>query len=186
MNRFAALLGQRVRRDWRQVLLWASGIGLLGAVAGIWIGLLRVRFSRRYASGSVSPYRGWMKWHHVIGLGGGVFVITWMLSGWISMSPFGSFPSPGAEAGAVSYAGNPGQQPHGDMAALKRNAHDAREIRFEWVGGQPLISIWRQGAIRLLDGHRAAPVTFSARAIEAAARNAVPNGRLLSTERLAR
>lgn len=77
------------QEPWRQTVLWTSGIGILGAIAGIWIGLLRVRLRKRYKSGSVSPYRGWMKWHHVVGLVGGVFVVTWVFSGWLSMSPWG-------------------------------------------------------------------------------------------------
>jgi hypothetical protein len=32
-----------------------------------------------------SPFRGWMKWHHVMGLFASVIVLFWMLSGWLSM-----------------------------------------------------------------------------------------------------
>ena len=41
-----------LRRDgvlWRQVVLWISGICMLVAVSGIWIGILRVRLRRRYS-----------------------------------------------------------------------------------------------------------------------------------------
>jgi uncharacterized iron-regulated membrane protein len=79
-----------LRKDgplWRLVILWISGICLIVGVTGIWIGILRVRLKRRYASGSITPYRGWMAWHHVTGLIAGVFVLTWMFSGWLSLNP---------------------------------------------------------------------------------------------------
>lgn len=55
---------------WRDVVLWVSGIAIIGALTGLWVGLLRVRLRRRYASGSISPYRGWAAWHHLAGLVG--------------------------------------------------------------------------------------------------------------------
>lgn len=182
---FSAL---RIHQEtWRQVVLWPSGIGIIGAVAGVWIGLLRVRPSRRYASGSVTPYRGWMKWHHVMGLAGGLFVVTWMFSGWLSMSPFGGFRGADTEVIAANYAGHPGPRlPHLDMAALRRNARDVREIRFEHAGGRPLITVWGKSTVQLLDGRSGGPIALSKQTIEAFASKTVPNGRLISTGRLDR
>ncbi len=58
----------RAQRDlWRDVVLWLSGLGTVGAVTGMAVGVMRVRLRRRYARGSVTPYRGWMAWHHVGG-----------------------------------------------------------------------------------------------------------------------
>ena len=34
---------------------------------------------------SHSPYTGWMKWHHYAGLLFGVFTITWVFSGLVSL-----------------------------------------------------------------------------------------------------
>ncbi|MCK1307812.1 hypothetical protein [Bradyrhizobium sp. 45] len=79
-----------LRRDgalWRQVVLWISGICLMVAVTGFWIGVLRLRWRRRYVGGAFTPYRGWMAWHHIAGLVGGMFVLTWMFSGWLSLNP---------------------------------------------------------------------------------------------------
>lgn len=56
-----------LRRDgalWRQVVLWISGICLVVAVTGFWIGVLRLRWRRRYAGGAVTPYPGWMAWSY--------------------------------------------------------------------------------------------------------------------------
>jgi hypothetical protein len=58
--------------------LLASIAALLGAVLGI------VRIQLR---GGVlgSPYRGWHALHHIVGLVATVFVLTWIVSGWLSM-----------------------------------------------------------------------------------------------------
>jgi PepSY-associated TM region len=71
---------------WAVVVLatYALITALLGTVVGVW------RW-RRYANGRRSPYVGWMRWHHLLGLGGAVFVIAWLLSGLLSMNPFDVF-----------------------------------------------------------------------------------------------
>lgn len=73
---------------WRQVVMWVSGACIAAAVTGMWIGILRTRVGkRRFKGGRVSPYTGWMLWHHVAGLVGGAFLITWIFSGWLSVDP---------------------------------------------------------------------------------------------------
>jgi PepSY-associated TM region len=71
-------------RAWHWVVLGLSGYALLTAVLGTVVGLWRWR---RYASGRRTPYRGWMRWHHLLGLWGAVFILGWLLSGLLSMNP---------------------------------------------------------------------------------------------------
>ncbi len=61
---------------------WLSLAALIGASAGAVIGMLRLG-----ADGShrLSPYRGLQAWHHWLGLGCMLFVLTWIFSGWLSM-----------------------------------------------------------------------------------------------------
>ena len=81
---------------WRQVVLWVSGPSIAAAVTGMWIGILRARIGRRrFKGGRVTPYHGWMLWHHVAGLVGGVFLLAWIFSGWLSMDPGRLFRSEG-------------------------------------------------------------------------------------------
>lgn len=70
---------------WDRTVLWLSLVGVVVTVAGIWLGILRWQKYAKSGRGGVSPYRGWMKWHHVGGLLTAAFVFTWMLSGWLSM-----------------------------------------------------------------------------------------------------
>jgi uncharacterized iron-regulated membrane protein len=178
----------RVHQEpWRQTVLWTSGIGMLGGIAGIWIGLLRVRLSKRYKSGSVSPYRGWMRWHHVVGLVGGLFLVTWVFSGWLSMSPWGGFRDGGKDDVVALYAGDRPGFPATNLRALASSARGAREIGFSYLGGRPVLTAWggRQEK-RLLDGTTGQPLGIDTQRITAMARAAMPDARLLSVQRLDR
>lgn len=77
-------------KAWHWVVVALSGYALLTALLGTVVGLLRWR---RYASGHRTPYRGWMRWHHLLGLGGAVFILAWLLSGLLSMNPGDVFSS---------------------------------------------------------------------------------------------
>ena len=78
----------RQKSWWSALLQWTSWIGLLmcitGAVVGVWRYGLSPRFRHKRVP-SHSPYTGWMKWHHYAGLIFGVFTITWVFSGLVSL-----------------------------------------------------------------------------------------------------
>jgi len=73
---------------WRQVILWTAFFSMLLVGIGFWLGINRIRIKRPYKHNRVTPYSGWKKWHHIIGLAGGIFCMTWLLSGWLSVKPF--------------------------------------------------------------------------------------------------
>lgn len=82
----------RMERElWRQIVLWLAFAGVVLSSLGLWLGVQRIRFNRRYSNDRVTPYRGWARWHHIVGLSAGVFCITWLFSGWLSLTPFGWF-----------------------------------------------------------------------------------------------
>ena len=75
---------------WRNLVLGSSFAALLLALSGLWLGWQRLRWRQPYAGQRITPYRsGWKRWHHLLGLSGGLFVLTWLLSGWLSLAPFG-------------------------------------------------------------------------------------------------
>lgn len=172
------------QEPWRQTVLWTSGIGMLGALAGMGIGLLRVRLRRRYKSGSVSPYRGWMHWHHIAGMIGGLFLITWVFSGWLSMSPWGGLRDKGQEDVSRLYAGAQPGFTATDMRTLAQVGAGAREVRFGWLGGQPVITLWDVDGPRLIDGATARPVVMERASIIAMARASMQGANLVGVERL--
>lgn len=124
---------------WRDVVLWVSGVAIVGAVTGLWIGLLRMRVRRRYATGSISPYRGWAAWHHLGGLVGGVTLVTFIASGWLSMNPnrwFGTRAP--TQAMLERYAGVIAPRSGVDLGQVRAAACPTSiEVRFSWLAGQP-------------------------------------------------
>jgi uncharacterized iron-regulated membrane protein len=134
-----------LRKDaelWRQVVLWSSGLCILGAVAGFWIGLLRVRLGRRrFRRGRRTPYAGWMRWHHVGGLVGGVFVLTFLFSGWLSVDPGGVFERTRLDDQARWNYANPGELPPLDTSRLSWLAAGAKLAEVSWIAGRPIATV---------------------------------------------
>ncbi|HEX7875890.1 MAG TPA: hypothetical protein VF489_04810 [Sphingobium sp.] len=174
---------------WRQVILWTSGAGIVGAVSGMWVGVLRMRLRRRYKGGRVSPYRGWQWWHHVMGLFGGTLLVAWIVSGWLSVDPNRWFASKGlSDAGRVAYA-RAGMPPMIDWTLLGRTpeATGARQMRMFWTDGAPLLLLSRPGLQdAVLDARTLKPVTFEPRRLIHAARRLVPGARIEAVDWLTR
>ena len=87
---------------WSQVVIWTSLVGTFLAATGIYLG---IRQFRRQRDGHwASPYRGFLYWHHIPGLIFGVFALTWVLSGLLSMNPWGLLETQGVsqDMGALS------------------------------------------------------------------------------------
>jgi len=70
---------------WAGIVVAAASVGSLLTVIGLYLGLLQYRRSRQ----RLSPYRGFLFWHHVPGLIFGVFTLAWVSSGLVSMNPGG-------------------------------------------------------------------------------------------------
>jgi hypothetical protein len=72
---------------------WGALAGVVMCVAGMVVGIVRVKLSgyRLRTGRSYSPYATWLKWHHYAGLIFGVATITWAFSGAMSLGrPFPS------------------------------------------------------------------------------------------------
>ena len=89
------------------ITVWSlSLVALIATISGSILGILRAKIARWRI---VSPYSGWQKWHHVLGLACMTFVVlTWIFSGWLSMDHgrlFSTGKLSAAEAAAI--AGTP-------------------------------------------------------------------------------
>jgi hypothetical protein len=77
---------------WSAFVIAISLIGTVMCAMGITLGIWRystaARFRLRGMPPSRSPYAGWIRWHHYMGLFFGFFACTWALSGALSMDPF--------------------------------------------------------------------------------------------------
>lgn len=128
---------------WNWVVVILSIAGLVSIITGTIAGVLRLRPKRRYRGKDWTPYRGVMKWHHVLGLACSVFLCTFMLSGLLSMNPFGVF-SPVVDYDALPrhYQGvAPLRITSEQMNTLRSGLYAGegiREVRWHWLGNRSL------------------------------------------------
>ncbi|WP_068082826.1 hypothetical protein [Novosphingobium rosa] len=170
---------------WRQVVLWVSGPCIAGALAGIWVGLLRTRMGkRRFKGGRMTPYHGWMLWHHVAGLGGGLFLLAWIFSGWLSVDPGRVFQTAALpEQAERAYAlGTP--MPPVALDRLRDLGRDARQIRLSRDGGLARIAVFGGDGERKVFDAAGQTVRPDDLTIAKAAQALIPAGHLLAVERL--
>lgn len=126
---------------WDQLVWWTSLVSVVVVVAGIWLGFQKTLKLWSLGRKKLTPFRGWLGWHHIIGLFASVFVLTWMVSGWLSMDHGRLFSRGTASENALAHFA--GQTP---MAAAKavslqdlRRLHPASQIDFGAVAGQAFI-----------------------------------------------
>lgn len=81
---------------WNDLIVYGSLVGCVLCVLGLVIGVYRFSVSRRFMRGtSMSPYVGWLRWHHYAGLLFGAVTLTWTFSGLLTMTPWNLFPPAG-------------------------------------------------------------------------------------------
>lgn len=166
---------------WRQVVMWSSGICLVVGITGIWVGILRMRIKRRYANGNITPYRGWMAWHHITGLIAGLFILTWMFSGWLSVNPGNFFADRNTAREMLQrYGGHDAAT----IAAKLPIAHPAAvEARFVWVDGMPLmITNSRSGKRTVQNAASGAAAVLPQDRLWNAAANMLPTAQMTARE----
>jgi uncharacterized iron-regulated membrane protein len=80
-------------RVWPHIVVYSSLCGCLLALSGLYLG------SRAWllSPNTISRYHGLLRWHHITGLFFGLFLFTWIASGFLSMNPWGWLEGSGAE-----------------------------------------------------------------------------------------
>jgi PepSY-associated TM region len=142
-----------LRKDWsmwNQSVWWISLITLLSATVGAWLGTVRLIANRSAGRPGLSPFRGWMRWHHIVGLFASVIVLGWILSGWLSM-----------DHGRIFSRGQPTEDQAARVsgmtlaaAAAAATAQSLRdvgrgvEISLHAVAGRPFLTIYDETAAR--------------------------------------
>ncbi|MGJ4957129.1 PepSY domain-containing protein [Bradyrhizobium sp. HKCCYLRH2015] len=144
-----------LRKDWaawNAAVWWLSLAAVVAAVSGALLGPMRLRY---HEARLCSRYRGWHLWHHWAGLICMQFVLTWMVSGWLSMDHGRLFATgrltPSEQAILVG-APNWTDATAGALAAVHGGV---REIEWFAFGGRLYQRIRRapsQQQISLLDG----------------------------------
>lgn len=162
---------------WDRVVWWLSLVGIVGAVTGIVLGVWRLRFKISTASQKRSPYRGWMYWHHLLGLGCMVFVLTWIVSGWLSMDHGLLFSDPSPTAMQQRHLAGGDLQLQGATRAIATVGSGAKEIELLQLGGN-LAYLLRYDAKRSVVTNASANFSSADPPVNAAAIGAAARGLL--------
>lgn len=177
------------QRAWESVVLWVSGAGIAVAASGLWLGVQRMRMRHRQRGVSITPYRGWMAWHHIAGLVGGATLLTWIFSGWLSMDPL-----PLADESAlmtllqakVAYSDNAGAEfPSTPAMRAALAASDSVEARFSWMTGRPIaLLIDRDNRARPFDAVTGKAIVWTDAELFDAMQRLLPAAKLVRRTRL--
>jgi hypothetical protein len=102
---FAAL---RVNQPlWYKIVVGLSALGCVLAALGLILAFTQFRRVRPFQLSEAIPYRGLMRWHYISGAIFGVFALTWVFSGLLSMEPFDWTNAQGLEIRRDALSGGP-------------------------------------------------------------------------------
>ncbi len=87
---------------WTEIVVWTSLLGTFLTVLGLYLGITQFKARARF-----SPYRGWFYWHHIAGLIFGIATLGFVVSGLISMNPWGFLEDRGGGGEAARLIGGP-------------------------------------------------------------------------------
>lgn len=157
---------------WAQVVIWTSLLGGFLTLVGLYIGLLQYR---RRRNGRRSPYRGWALWHHYAGLIFGVLLLTWLVSGTFSMTPWPFLQSRGFGAEIQRLQG--GDLRAGQLRALPGRLSERvlpaglRRLELIVEDGQPYWLAWAEEprGVSRLSAERFTPAPLAASDLRSAA-----------------
>jgi hypothetical protein len=73
---------------WYWTVVWAAVVGCGVALLGLVLAVTQFRRSKPFRLATSIRYRGLLRWHYLTGAVFGVFALTWVFSGMMSMEPF--------------------------------------------------------------------------------------------------
>lgn len=134
---------------WDQTVWWLSLAAIATALLGFALGVLRTVNLRRRRGSGASPFRGWLRWHHLLGLSAGVLLLGWVFSGWLSMDHgrLFSVDQPVTDEVARWRGMSLEQAVEGVTLAQLSEGAGAREIEFIAVGGQAFVVLRGGGPV---------------------------------------
>jgi uncharacterized iron-regulated membrane protein len=145
-------------RLWNRVIIWTSVIGCFLALLGIILGIIQFRYSRPLRIsriGSHIPYSGLMRWHYITGVIFGIFTLTWVFSGLLSMDPWEWVSGRDLRVNREQFTGGAvdlTSYPKFDAPAWSQlvGGKPIKEIEYTRIEGDPYYVVRVPGAERLL------------------------------------
>lgn len=135
---------------WRNIVIFLSILGTIMCIAGLYMGVTRVRI-KDTSWKNLSPYKKfWFKWHHYTGFVFGFIIFAWILSGLLSMNPWRWSPSTGlnAEESALWKGGNLTPKifqinPAQVLLTQGKESVAIKELEYLRFAGQPYYLLWK-------------------------------------------
>lgn len=73
---------------WYWTVVVAAALGCVLALLGLALGVTQFNKAKPFRWAAAVRYQGLMRWHYILGVVFGVFALTWVFSGLLSMEPF--------------------------------------------------------------------------------------------------
>lgn len=145
---------------WHDVVVWISVPATLCALSGMVIGVWRYRWVGQFKSGQKTPYRGWLRWHHWLGLLFALTTLTWIFSGLMSMNPWNMFSSRTPDPSQLAaWRGGPLQLAAPGLRPALALKGDAREVEWVSVAGKAYFHVASTWSSSLMVAANEAPTT---------------------------
>lgn len=129
---------------WYDIMFWASTLGCVMALLGLMLAIMQHRRTKPFDLKRAIPYRGMMRWHYILGAVFGMFTLTWVFSGLLSMEPYAWTNSRGVAVDPALYADG-----ELDLAAFPAveeldwatlaPGNEIKQVEFQWIGGAPYL-----------------------------------------------
>lgn len=118
---------------WKEVVILFSGVGVFLTLTGLWVGVLRLKRKWPY-----TPYTRWHFVHHLGGMVFGLFALSWITTGLLTMNPAGLFESQSATALARRVTGTvSGADIQNVLYSLtQRGTHDGKSVYSALLNGE--------------------------------------------------
>ena len=127
---------------WDQSVWWLSLVAMVTTLAGMILGVTNLRSNPEGNQKEfTTPYKGWLRYHHIMGLFSGIFVLTWIFSGWLSMDHGRFFSKPNPEPDRIKKIRSiPLKQAVQTISLIALQSLDNfSEIEFFALGGKPFV-----------------------------------------------
>lgn len=150
------------RQPWTDVVLWLSGFGIAMTLSGLMVGvrsLLKARRRRR-----LTPYvKPAFRWHHLLGLGFGLFVLTWIFSGFMSLADAPQWLWPVHEQHSARDLWPDTLSTHRFRLDYRRvlSSADVRTLQLMEIAGEPVYRVETAQGTRLVHASDTVPTDFS-------------------------
>src|SRR6266849_116156 len=161
---------------WSEAVIWAAILGTLLIVLGLYLGIAQFRCGK---DAKLSPYRGLFYWHHLSGLAFGIFTLTFVVSGLVSMNPWGFLEGRGGAGVTGRLEGPPPAwgEVRASLAAVRAQSPNAVSLTTAPLDGKLFwLATSADGSVTRLDASGNAAPLSEGELAEAAGRIVGANG----------